>query len=236
MRLIRKTGAPASFQTYIRAVAASYDNMDKEVKDELLVSLIAEQYGVCAYCQQHLNPNTATIEHHCERSICNGENGTNDRRLEYRNLMAVCPGVIGNPTETHCDTRKAERAQENPTAHGLPMQVNPTIAAHIPTFTYSSTGVIKSKNTTYEKEINHLLNLNAKDLKRKRQNKFVKIMRSSSDKGKTGFNKKKLKKVLTDDLSLRTKVISKKGNPLQKAQVFQNDTPGMSEYMLKVFC
>lgn len=236
MRLIKKTGAPASFQTYIRDTAISYDDMDKAVNIELRTSLIAEQKGICAYCQQHLNPNTATIEHHCERSICNGENGTTDRRLEYKNLMAVCPGVIGSPIETHCDTRKAECAKENPSANGLPMQVNPTKAAHIQTFTYSSTGIISSENDVYKREINDLLNLNAKDLKRKRKNKYIKILRNSSDKSKGGFNKKKLQKVLTDDLSLRTKIISKAGNPVREAQVFQNDIPGMSEYMLKTFC
>jgi uncharacterized protein (TIGR02646 family) len=232
MRLIKKTGAPTSFQTYTRADAASYDEMDKGVKDDLLKSLISEQMGVCAYCQQHLNLNSATIEHHCERSICNGTEGTSDLRLDYKNLMAVCLGKGGQPTETHCDTRKAECAGPNATANGLPMQVNPTKLAHIKTVSYSSTGLIKSSHTTYDKEINELLNLNAKHLKAKRRNKWLSIFRSSN-RGKRKIDMKRLEKILLDDLALKEISTS---NPTWKVKVFCNDLPGMSEYMKVKFC
>ena len=233
MRLIKKTGAPTSFQTYTRAVAASYDEMDKGVKDDLLKSLISEQMGVCAYCQQHLNLNSATIEHHCERSICNGTEGTSDLRLDYKNLMAVCLGKGGQPTETHCDTRKAECAGPNATANGLPMQVNPTKLAHINTISYSSTGLIRSSNTVYEKEINELLNLNAKNLKAKRQVKWLNILRSSKNRGKGNIDTRRMKKILLDDLALKERSYS---NPTWKVKVFSNDMPGMSEYMKNKFC
>ncbi|MEM0994100.1 MAG: hypothetical protein AAF806_30080 [Bacteroidota bacterium] len=95
MRWIKKNKPPASFETYIRAEFASFDAMDKEVKDELRNALLAEQFGICAYCQQRLRIRFIKIEHHCEQSICNGTDGTKDRRLDYSNLFAVCKGNEG---------------------------------------------------------------------------------------------------------------------------------------------
>ena len=235
MRLIKKTAAPASLQKYKRDFTASYKSMDTDVKNDLLHALIAEQKGVCAYCQQLLNFTTATIEHHCEHSICDGTNGTTDKRLDYKNLLAVCPGKGGSPIETHCDTRKAECAGPNAIVNGLPMQLNPTTAAHIRTIVYSSTGLIKSSNTVYDREINHLLNLNTRHLKLKRKEKWLKIFRNSRSKHTNSFDKRKMKKLLEDDLALRT-VMNTNFDIPRVVTVFSNDLPGLSSYMRTKFC
>jgi len=74
MRLIKKLRQPTLLQKYIRQVGASYEEMDKEVKDELKQTLIKEQHGVCAYCQKILKKGkNVTIEHHCETfNVTNG--------------------------------------------------------------------------------------------------------------------------------------------------------------------
>ena len=54
MRLISKTAAPGSFQTYIREETADYLEMDAVVKEALRDALINEQKGVCALSLIHI--------------------------------------------------------------------------------------------------------------------------------------------------------------------------------------
>ena len=81
MRLINKKSAPSTFIRYAKTKFAYYGGFDTTIREELLKSLYSEQQGLCAYCQQHLDLDTATIEHHCEQSICNGTEGYPDLRL-----------------------------------------------------------------------------------------------------------------------------------------------------------
>lgn len=70
-------------------------------KQALLVILIKEQSGLCAYCNQSINEKTATVEH----LICQNHNTAFD--LNYHNLYAVCNGNEGNPKTQHCDKYRA---------------------------------------------------------------------------------------------------------------------------------
>ncbi len=218
MRMIKKTRAPRSFQQYIRAENATFEDMDKVVKDDLRESLINEQEGVCAYCQQTLKVEKVKIEHYCEQSICNGEDGMEDKRLDYSNLLAVCLGVGGKPTIQHCDTYKANFDKDS----GLPIKVNPQLKPHINTISYSSTGLIRSSNKNYDEEMNKFLNLNTRYLKDLRKRKWSKILRIGTDK-KGKLNKNKLRKVIEEELEMT------EGK-------FKFSFPGLSEYMLKKFC
>ena len=218
MRWIRKNTPPHEFQVYVRVENADYDEMDTEVKDVLRQALFDEQFGVCAYCQKKIKLTKTKIEHHCERSICNGENGTQDRRLDYTNLLLVCPGKGGKSNDLHCDTQKATFDITN----GLPMQINPTIKNHIATISYSSTGLVRSSKTSFDKELNKILNLNVKYLKKEREQKWLRIFRDSTDKN-GGISKSKMQKILEHDLA-------------KKDSQFTNDFPAMSEYMKAKFC
>lgn len=217
MRQIKKRQPPNSFNTYVQEHNASYEEIDTEVKDELRKSLILEQKGICAYCQQVLKKGIK-IEHHCERSICNGQNDTRDRRLDYNNLFAVCKGFGGMKKTQHCDTNKANFNQTN----GLPITVNPLNPDHIRTINYSSTGLLRSNNGHYNKEINDILALNIEYIKDLRKRKWMQLF--SNSKNKLGsINIRKLKKLIECDLAL-------------KNNSFQNSFPGLSEYMLNKFC
>lgn len=218
MRWIRKNTPPHEFQVYVRAENATYDDMDKEPADALRQALFDEQFGVCAYCQKKIKINKTKIEHHCERSICNGENGTIDRRLDYTNLLLVCLGKGGEDNELHCDTCKATFD----TNSGLPMQINPIINSHIATISYSSTGLLRSSKELFDTEINKILNLNAKYLKKRREQKWLRIFRDSRNKNGT-INKGRMRKMLEKDLA-------------KKDGHFTNDFPAMSEYMKTKFC
>ena len=221
MKKITKKAAPTSFLQYIRASNASYEEMDKAVKDELLEALIQEQGGVCAYCQIKLKTETATIEHHCERSICNGLEGKEDRTLDYSNLFAVCPGIAPSKDKKkqfHCDTQKATFNSTN----GLPMTVCPTNTAHISTIKYSSTGQLTSSHVDYNGEMDNILNLNIRYIKDMRKAKWLLFFKYSRGKDKT-INTEKMKKLLEKDL---TKI----------GTHYKNNFPGLSIYLKDKFC
>ena len=136
----------------------------------------------------------------------------------YSNLFAVCLGKGGLPIDLHCDTKKAQFNSTN----GLPIKINPSIEAHISTIKYSSTGLLSSRNSSYNNEIHQILNLNISYLKEMRQSKWAFLFKYSYD--KTGeINKEKMRRLLEKDLS-RTK------------GQFNNHFPGMCEYLLKKHC
>lgn len=217
MKRIYKTQPPAQLTTYKKQVGASYDDIDKSVYNSTLTSLLNEQGWICGYCQQIISESkNATIEHYCEKSICNGQNGTNDLTLDYTNMMAVCLGK--GDRETHCDKNKSKFNSFN----GLPISVSPWINAHINAINYNNTGTIKSNNPKHDNEIKTILNLNAKYIKKKRGAKFTSFLRNAgtltSKKGKD-----KLRRLLTEDMDFG-------GNR------YKNSFPGMSEHMLNKFC
>ena len=222
MRIIRKNQPPTSLIDYKKKVGASYDDRDKNVNDDLRLSLFQEQLGICAYCQQKLKFENFTIEHHCERTICNGADGTIDKRLDYKNLFAVCQGQGGMPSETHCDTKKAEKAQK-PALNGLPMNLIPTNSSHINSIKYSSNGRMSSSNHVYDTELNNLLNLNAKHLKEMRKRKWLQIFSYSKNKNGYGTNTLKMRRLIQKDLTT-------------KDGLFSNSFPALSEYMENKFC
>ncbi len=133
-----------------------------------------------------------------------------DKRLDYTNLFAVCRGKTGS--ERHCDTKKGDIAQqENLKQKYLPIQLNPTVKAHIQALKYTSQGTLSSVKELHDEEINEVLNLNAEFLKNLRSKEFKVIFaRSKRD-------KKKMQRLLESRLN---------ENPPFK---------GMYEYMLKRF-
>lgn len=218
MRTIIKNPIPPLYLTFVLTTpGANFNGIPKAERDAMVASLLHEQGGVCGYCQQKINAQNLKVEHHCDRSVCNGNNGTRDRRLDYTNFLAVCKGNEGME-EMHCDSRKAQFNSTN----GLPINVSPWIESHMNRIQYSSTGLIKSIDSGHDKEINVILNLNTPLLKNRRQEKWVKIFRLSRHTN-NAKSKDKMKRILQSDLN---------GSPNN----FTNNFPGMSEYMLKQFC
>jgi uncharacterized protein (TIGR02646 family) len=214
MNKIDKKRPPALLTTYKKQIGASYDDIDKAVYDATILALLNEQGWICGYCQQKIsNSKNATIEHYCERKICNGKNGSSDLTLDYTNMMAVCSGK--GEGETHCDENKSKFNINS----GLPIQVSPWKQAHINAISYTNSGTIRSSIATHNNEINIILNLNVKYIKRKRRDKFVYFLKTAGDinlrKGKD-----KLKKILDDDLEFSN-------------NHYSNSFPGMSTYMKK---
>ena len=225
MRKIDKKQPPASFVTYVKSsnvldptYKPTFEDLDATVRKDLQNCLLNEQGGICGYCQQKITSlSRMKIEHHCEQSICNGENGSTDKTLDYTNLMGVCMG-IGGKKELHCDTKKSQFNNTN----GLPIKISPWNKAHMGSVSYASTGNINSSNSVFQKEIDNILSLNTKYLKDLREQKYRKIFSTSNHKQPATF-KAKMKKILEHDLE-------------NNGSRFSNNFPGMSEYMLNKFC
>lgn len=124
-------------------------------KDELRLSLMNEQGGLCAYCMRRVSftpgeTTTTRIEHVKPRALSRAE-GKNEETMLYSNMVLCCDGDIDGSGNYHCD-----RSKEDDT-----ISFNPFDKNVIDTISYSSKdGAIKSSNPDYDKDLNEILNLN----------------------------------------------------------------------------
>ena len=105
MKLIVKGREPKEWENFRNTPGSDYES-----RHELRKALYTEQGGLCAYCMRRLsdelNRNISTtnkIDHIKPRELC-----TRDERMDYRNMVLCCSGVISgtSPSDTHCDTHK----------------------------------------------------------------------------------------------------------------------------------
>ena len=105
MVFIQKGPAPASLTSYLATnPTATYDNLksNKNIKIDIYNSLIAEQYGLCAYCMTRILYNPITdrniqIEHYIPQSDSTLVAGSSQtlgqiKSLDYTNMLGVCDG------------------------------------------------------------------------------------------------------------------------------------------------
>ncbi len=124
-------------------------------KDDLRLSLLKEQGGLCGYCMRRIvfKPGIVTdtrIEHLKPRTLCLAE-GKPEETLAYGNMILCCNGDIDGDRNLHCDASKGETE----------IHFNPFDAAAIATISYSSKdGSIKSSNVDFDSDLNEVLNLN----------------------------------------------------------------------------
>ncbi len=101
MRTIQKGPEPATLTQYRQQPDAVYDNYGN--KADLRAALVAEQRGLCCYCQSRIRATPAgmKIEHWQSQADHPA------RQLDFNNLLGACLGGHGRPErEQHCDTRK----------------------------------------------------------------------------------------------------------------------------------
>jgi uncharacterized protein (TIGR02646 family) len=159
---IKKGREPDKLLHYRQQDDASYEQMDKEVKEELLEKLLEEQGHICAYCMRRIPekrvlPNgvpPVTIEHWFPRNPESKEDI--GQGLNYRNMFAVCSGNrgCGNKEGMTCDARRGNE----------PIKVNPCNADTLRGITYNSSGRIQSSDPEIDEDINERLNLNSKSI------------------------------------------------------------------------
>jgi len=155
---IKKGKEPDSFVRYKRNPNASYQDMDKDVKKELLESLIREQGHLCAYCMRRIPEKRAlpygvskvSIEHWFAQNPEDGEDI--GQGLDYGKMLAVCAGNrgCGNIEDMTCD---AKRGNDE-------LKVNPCNPSTLEGIGYRANGQSLSTNAAINEDLNQKLNLN----------------------------------------------------------------------------
>lgn len=159
---IKKGREPDKLLHYRQQNGASYEQMDKDVKDELLEKLLSEQGHICAYCMRRIPEKRSlpvgvapvTVEHWLPR---NPENGKDvGQGLDYRNMFAVCSGNrgCGNREWLTCDARRGNE----------PIKVNPCDVSTLRGITYTASGKIRSADPEIDRDLNEVLNLNSENI------------------------------------------------------------------------
>jgi uncharacterized protein (TIGR02646 family) len=156
MRTIQKGPEPATLTQHRQQPHADYDNYTD--KAALRQALVAEQRGLCCYCQSRIRatPDGMKIEHwQCQANHPG-------RQLDFSNLLGACLGGHGRPKrEQHCDTRKDNNdlcfSVCDPT-HPIERKIR-----------FLGDGKISADDVAIDEAINTVLNLNLPRLVRNRK-------------------------------------------------------------------
>ena len=167
MRAITKGREPAELVWYRSQPGALYDGCGHELVSRIREALLAEQGYICAYCMQRIDVNSMKVEHWHSQTRYPAE------QLDYRNMLGCCSGNEGSLRgDQHCDTFKADKD----------ISLNPAERSHHQRLQirFGGDGVIYSGDSTFNDEINRILNLNQKRLKKNRRNVFDTVVRELS--------------------------------------------------------
>lgn len=159
---IQKSKTPRKLEEYKRKKGASYPDMDKPVREEVLDSLMNEQGHLCAYCMRRIpegrklpiGVSSVTIEHWIPQNPESKEDV--GQGLDYRNMFAVCAGNrgCGDINNLTCDAKRKNTK----------LTVNPCVAHTLEGISYKSNGEIYSSDPEINKDLNDTLNLNCQTI------------------------------------------------------------------------
>lgn len=147
MRTIQKGPEPATLTQHRKQPHANYDNYAD--KAALRQALVAEQRGLCCYCQSRIRatPEGMKIEHW----QCQADHPA--RQIDFGNLHGACLGGNGRPErEQHCDTRKGNNGlcfSVCDPGHPIERQIR-----------FLGDGKISANDAAIDECINAVLNLN----------------------------------------------------------------------------
>ena len=147
MRTIPKGPEPVTLTQHRQKPYADYDNYAD--KAALRQALVAEQRGLCCYCQSRIRatPEVMRIEHW----QCQADHPA--RQIDFNNLHGACLGGHGRPErEQHCDTRKGNNGlcfSVSDPAHPIERQIR-----------FLGDGSISADDAAIDDCINAVLNLN----------------------------------------------------------------------------
>jgi len=147
VRHIQKRREPGALTSYRSSPGARYDGDSgfPEVKEAIRKALVAEQRGLCCFCEMRVRPTARAmrVAHRTPQSV------DPSRDLDWRNLLAACCGNEGN-TPTHCDVAQ----------HNTPLKLDPTQKAHRETLRFEGAR-LASSNPEFFGEIDQVLALNS---------------------------------------------------------------------------
>ena len=160
---IKKLREPKRLEQYRQKPGATYADMDKDeenkdLKKEVLESLMFEQGHLCAYCMRRipekrkfpLGVQPVTIEHWYPQNPETKEDI--GQGLDYRNMFAVCAGNrgCGDKRNLTCDAKRGNTE----------LKVNPSKANTLIGISYKANGEIYSTDAAINEDLNKRLNLN----------------------------------------------------------------------------
>lgn len=125
---------------------------------ELRDALLIEQGYICAYCMRRIPANDVKVDATSKIEHIISQEDRKDLQLNYANMAICCPGNLND--EPHCDKLKGNSSVSF-NLHTQALQQSIEYA--------SRDGLIRSTNTTWNKEMNELLNLNHTMLKANRK-------------------------------------------------------------------
>lgn len=79
----------------------NWKSLDGRERGAVLRSMLKEQGGLCAYCTDRIDEDSAHVEHIVPQSAGAGSDDRNS--VDYKNLLAVCDGFRGNAAGLTCD-------------------------------------------------------------------------------------------------------------------------------------
>ncbi|MEY2341718.1 retron system putative HNH endonuclease [Acidithiobacillus sp. IBUN Pt1247-S3] len=147
MRTIQKGAEPPTLTQHRQQPHADYDNYAD--KAALRQALVAEQRGLCCYCQSRIQATPVGMK--IEHWQCQADHP--ERQLDYSNLLGACLGGHGRPDrEQHCDTRKGN--------NGLCFSVCDPAHPIERKIRFLGDGTIKADDAAIDGALNVVLNLN----------------------------------------------------------------------------
>lgn len=217
MILINKGKEPKSLLEFRLSGGTDYESLPKNVKEDIVESLLLEQGHLCAYCMRRI-PDTSEegkkktvtgvqIEHIAPRSLYP------ELQLDYHNMIAVCPGVTKD--ENHCDASREEKTE---------LALNPLDLRLEQSISYKFLdGTIESSNPDWNSDLNgqDRLNLNHPSLKSYRKSSLDGMLEGYKKlkKDKNWNNewlKRKLDAMLDSTLSIKDSYLGIKKYYIQK--------------------
>ena len=170
--------------------------------------LLIEQGYLCAYCMRriphkHIEKESEHDDMKIEHRVAQTDSESISKKLDitYNNMFACCMGGKGKKKEFEtCDTRKKDGK----------ITINPTDKSHINTIKYGFDGTITSTNTTFEKDIDEILNLNENNLKQRREAIYKSVKKRTEESFKTLMDRKAKNEYLNKEIELWLKPTNQK--------------------------
>lgn len=191
MVFIKKGKSPSSLENYkLTHPNKTYSNMNQSnIRNDIYNSLIAEQYGLCAYCMcrifnRNKDDRNIQIEHFIPQSDNTHIHGSSltlgqQKSLDYTNMLGVCDGgkkynsdnCLKGLANLTCDSHRGNN----------PLSFNPLEPSNftIRQIEYKNDGTIFSAVATINDDLDKNLNLNLLRLKNLRKDvlkEFIKYI------------------------------------------------------------
>ena len=195
MKLILKQKEPKNLKNHRQKAGTTYESFCRDLKlgdiqppSGFRKHLLEEQSYLCAYCMRriphkHIEKGIEHDDMKIEHRISQKNVSSIEKKLDitHSNMFACCMGYEGQKEKFQtCDTRKGEN----------PITINPTNKLDIETIKYGFDGLITSSNTTFDNEIDKILNLNENNLKKQRKAIYDLVDKRTKEAYKTLLDRK----------------------------------------------